>query len=39
MSAAAQVWMVIYLTPFCIASLICATILQARSPPARAVLG
>ena len=24
-----QVWLVIYMTPFCIASLICSTILQA----------
>ena len=28
-----QVWLVIYLTPFCIASLICSTILQARPSP------
>ena len=28
-----QVWLVIYLTPFCIASLICSTILQARTRP------
>ena len=26
-----QVWLVIYMTPFCIASLICSTILQART--------
>lgn len=26
-----QVWLVIYMTPFCIASLICSTILQARA--------
>ena len=28
-----QVWLVIYMTPFCIASLICSTILQARTSP------
>lgn len=28
-----QVWLVIYMTPFCIASLICSTILQARASP------